>query len=215
MPWSITQATYRENKDGFVYVRGYSPTRYHSDPAVGGSSILWLRPGVKKIDNAEAFSRAIINALENCISDAYNRSGGYMGKCNVVLDCDDVGLSKIPPIGPTKLILKNMQDNYPDKLGTFVITNLSGAAQMFLNLVLPLLPDVVRQKIHIIPNDEEKRMNMLKELVHEDFIPKRLGGKDNYVFDAKQYYQVSQYRSEIITDEAGVEYYETMPYYGP
>jgi hypothetical protein len=39
---------------------------------------------------------------------------------------------------------------------------------------------------------------MLKALVHEDFIPKRLGGKDNYVFDAKQYYQVSQYRSEII-----------------
>lgn len=212
-PEKMTPAAFNENKDGFVYVRGYSPTRYHSDPAVGGASILWLRPGLKKMENAEAFSRALLNALETCIADTYVRSGGKIGKCNVFLDCDDVGFSKILPIGPTKSLLKKMQDNYPDKLGVFVIANVSGAAQMFLKLVLPLLPQVVRQKIHIIPNDKEKRDSMLKELVHKDFIPTRLGGKDDYTFSPEEFYKSGRYEVEFISDAEGLEFIESMPYY--
>lgn len=212
-PWKITPSALNENQLGWVYVRGYSPTRHHTDPAVGGASILWLRPGLFKMQNPEAFNRAILNALDMCVADTFSRSGGKIGKCNVVLDCDDVGFSKIPPIGPTKTLLKKMQDNYPDKLGVFVIANVSGAAQMFLKLVLPLLPQVVRQKIHILPNDDEQRDAMLKELVHDDFIPTRLGGKDDYKFDAEKYYKTGQYEAESMSDTEGVEYYETMPYY--
>lgn len=213
-PWKISPSVYHENRKGWVFVRGYSPTRYHPDPAVGGASVLWMRPGLHKMEAVEPFSRAIINALDACIASALTRSGGKMGKCNVVLDCEDVGLSKIPPTGPTKKILKKLQDNYPDKLGTFAITNLSGSAQLFLKVLLPLLPVVVRQKIHIIPNEEAERARMLKEIVHEDFIPVWLGGIDKYKFDAKEYYTDSEYKSEFMTDEESVEFYDTMPYYG-
>lgn len=213
-PWKISPSVYKENRKGWVFVQGYSPTRYHPDPAIGGASVLWMRPGLHKMESEEPFSRAIINALDACIADAFTRSGGKMSKCNIVLDCDDVGLTKIPPIGPTKRVLKILQDNYPDKLGTFVITNTSGAAQIFLKVLLPLLPAVVRQKIHIIPNDKVERSQMLKALVHEDFIPTWLGGTNEYTFDVKEYYNSSKYKSEFMTDEESVEYLETMPYYG-
>lgn len=167
------------------------------------------------MQNAEPYSRALLHSLDTCVADAFTRSGGRMGKCNVVLDCKDVGLSKIPPIGPTKTLLKMMQDNYPDKLGVFVIANVSGAAQMFLKVLLPLLPQVVRQKIHIIPNDDEKRAFMLKELVHEDYIPIRLGGNDDYKFDGEAYYKAGPYANEFLTEEEAVEYHNTLPYYAP
>ena len=104
-----------------------------------------------------------------------------------------------------------MQDNYPDKLGVFVIANVSGAAGMFLKVVLPLLPQLVRQKIHILPNHDEKRSEMLKELVDEAYIPVRLGGKDDYRFDAETYYETIQ----KMTDEEGRKYHQTLPYYAP
>ena len=85
---------------------------------------------------------------------------------------------------------------------------------MFLKVLLPLLPSVVRQKIHIIPNEKAERARMLKEIVHEDFIPVWLGGVDKYQFEAKEYYKDSEYKSEFMTDEEGVEFYDTMPYYG-
>jgi hypothetical protein len=212
-PWKMTPSAMKENELGWTYVRGYSPTRYHEDPQVGGASILWLTPGLFKMQDSEAYGRALLHSLDNCVADALFRSGGKIGKCNVVLDCNDVGFSKIPPIGPTKTLLKKMQDNYPHKLGVFVIANVSGASQMFLKLLLPLLPEVVRQKIHILPNDDKERLLMLEELVHTEFIPVRLGGTDRYTFDAETYYKSSQYGAEFLSDEEGKKYHQTMPYY--
>eukprot|EP00557_Chaetoceros_sp_GSL56_P009138 CAMPEP_0176493282 /NCGR_PEP_ID=MMETSP0200_2-20121128/9468_1 /TAXON_ID=947934 /ORGANISM="Chaetoceros sp., Strain GSL56" /LENGTH=612 /DNA_ID=CAMNT_0017890939 /DNA_START=1355 /DNA_END=3190 /DNA_ORIENTATION=+ len=210
-PWKITPSAMHENRKGWVYVRGYSPTRYHPDPSVMGSSVLWMRPGLHKIEDPESFSRAVIHAVETCITDSLIRSGGKVAKCNILLDCDDVGLSKIPPIGPTKRTLKILQDHYPDKLGTFAISNLSSAAQMFLKVLLPLLPEIVRQKIHIVPNDVEERSKMLKAVIHEDFIPSQYGGKDDYKFHAKEYYQNGRYKAEVMADEEGTRYYSTIP----
>lgn len=167
------------------------------------------------MENAESFSRAVIHAVETCIADALIRSGGKLAKCNIVLDCDDVGLSKIPPIGPAKRTLKILQDHYPDKLGTFAITNLSSASQMFLKVLLPLLPDIVRQKIHIIPNDNEDRSKMLKALINEEFIPIQFGGVDEYQFHPKEYYMNGRYKAEMMTEEEGIRYYRTIPFYGP
>eukprot|EP01083_Nonionella_stella_P110153 322139_1 len=179
---------------------------------------MWYTPALKKMQDPEPHTRAILNNLEICVSDALTRSGGRTGKCNIFLNCDGFGLSMIPPITATKRLLKLMQDNYPDKLGVFVIANIGGASQMFLKIILPLLPEVVRQKIHILPNDEEKRTAMMKELVHEPFIPTQYGGGDSYKFDYDTYYKSSGREGqeiEMMSDEEGIRYYETIPYYGP
>lgn len=213
-PQKMTVSALKENRNGWVYVRGYSPSRYHQDSSVGGSSVLWMTPGLHKMEDPEPYIRVLMNAIDRCIGDALIRSGGTNAKCNIVVDCADFGLSKIPPIVPTKRALKMLQDHNPDRLGVLVMLNASSAAQMFLKVIMPFLPDIVRQKIHLVPNDPNKRMEMMKELVEERFIPVRLGGADDYKFNADHYY-TSEVKTEIISDEEGVKYYETIPYYAP
>ncbi len=214
-PWKITPSTYETNKVGWMFVRGYSPSRYDPDPSIAGSSILWFNPGMYKMQDPEPYFRVILNSLEVCISDALTRSDGRVAKCNVVLNCEGFGLSYIPPIAQTKRLLKLMQDNYPDKLGVLVIANIAGASQMFLKVVLPLLPVVVRQKIHLLPNDDVKRIAMMKHLVHEPFIPKHFGGSDSYKFNADEYYKSADNETPFMSDKEGIKYHETIPYYGP
>jgi len=214
-PNTITKAAYDENQKGWIYVRGYSPTRYHDDAYVGGSSVLWYRPGLYKINDPEPYFRALLQAIDTCVADALKRSDGRVGKCNVVLDAFGFGLSYIPPMAPIKKVLKMLQDHFPDKLGVFVIANMAKPAQIFLKMVSPFLPIEVRQKIHLLPSADDKqgRSSMMKELVDEEFIPTWLGGEDLYKFDAKEYYYNSRYKADFISDEEGLEYITSMPYH--
>lgn len=213
-PQKMTVSALKENKNGWVYVRGYSPSRYHPDSSIGGASILWMTPGLQKMEDPEPYTRVLMNAIDRCIGDALVRSGGTNAKCNIVVDCAGFGLSKIPPLVPTKRALKMLQDHNPDRLGVLVMLNASSAAQMFLKVLMPFLPDIVRKKIHLVPNDPSERMEMMKELVEEKFIPVRLGGADNYKFNADHYYN-SEVKTEVMSDEEGIKYYETIPYYAP
>jgi len=87
-----------------------------------------------------------------------------------------------------------------------VIANMGAAAQWFFKMVMPFLPSEVRLKIHILPTRGKDRLKILKSLVEEQFIPTWLGGKDDYIFDATEYYMNGSYKSAFITDEQGVEY---------
>jgi hypothetical protein len=214
-PWAMTPSGMKENTKGMVYVRGYSPTRYHSDSKQGGSSVLWYRPGVQKMTVAtyEAYARVLIHGIDTCIADALSRSNGKIGKCNILLDAAGFGLSSIPPMASTKRLLKMMQDHFPNRLGVFVIANMAKPAQIFLKMVMPFLPMEVRRKIHILPSNINERAGLLTLLVEEKFIPTWLGGRDPYQFDAIDYYKTGDYKSEFITDEEGIEYVKTMPYH--
>ena len=212
-PWKMTDAAYRENQLGWMYVRGYSPTRYHENASKGGYSLLWYRPGKKKIDAYEPYIRVVINSLDRCVADSLSRSDGYVGKCNVILDCDGFGMMMIPPMKFVKKILPMMQDHFPDRMGVLILVNLAGAAQIFMGIVTPFLPDAVKKKIHVLPNDEEAKEKMLKELVDEQFVPTWLGGKDGYLFNAAEYYKGGAFETEFFSDEEGIEYARTMPYH--
>jgi hypothetical protein len=79
------------------------------------------------------------------------------------------------------------------------------ASKMFLKMVLPFLPPAVRAKINLLPNNKNNRIEMLKTLVEEQFIPCWLGGTDDYIFDNNEYYLIGKYKSIIISDEIGKE----------
>jgi hypothetical protein len=214
-PWAMTPSAMDENKKGWFYVRGYSPTRYHASNEQGGSSVLWYRPEfqIKNSKTIEQQARVLVHGIDTCVGDALYRSNGKIGKCNIVLDANNFGLSNIPSMSATKKILTMLQDHFPDRLGVFVIANMAKPAQIFLKMVMPLVPVEVRRKIHVLPSDAEERANMLKSLVEERFIPTRLGGQDNYVFDANEYYKTGKYKSDFITNEEGIEYVKTMPHH--
>ncbi len=161
----------------------------------------------------EEYFRVLIHGIDTCIADALKRSNGKIGKCNVLLDAKDFGLSFIPPLGATKRLMSMLQDHFPDSLGVLVVVNMAKAGQIFLKMVMPFLPIEVRRKIHVVPSDAQERMNMLGDLVEEKFIPTWLGGTDTYVFDSTEYYKSGKYRSDFISDEEGLEYIKTMPYH--
>jgi len=89
------------------------------------------------------------------------------------------------------------------------MVNLSGPAQLFLKMVMPLMTEAVREKIHVVPSAHEKKIEMLTKLIGSEFIPKWLGGQDDYTFDVQQYYK----ESVLVTEEEGRDYFTTMPYH--
>lgn len=207
-PWLLTQEAFRQNEKGIMYFRGYSPTPFHVDNEKGGFGLLWFRPGLKKTGSIEGYFRIIINSIDNCVADTLSRTS-TIGKCNMVLDCDGFGISMMPAIKQVKRLLTMLQDHYPNSLGVLVIANLSGASQVFLKMVMPFLPSIVKKKIHVLPSDADERMDMLTKLVDEKFIPDWLGGNDNYHFNAANFYKDTLYA----TNTEGIEYIKTMPYH--
>lgn len=213
-PWAMTPSAYETSKVGWVYVRGYSPSKFTTSEK-GGSSVLWYRPGLEKIPDTkyEPFTRVLIQGIDTCIADALQRSDGKVGKCNILLDANGFGLSYIPAMGATKKLLTILKDHLPSRLGVLIIANAARPAQIMLNLVLPFLSPEVRRKIHLLPTNAQERAKMLSSLVEEEFVPVWLGGSDDYVFDAEEYHINGNFKTEFISDEEGLEYLKTMPYH--
>merc|ERR1711957_1027362 len=106
----MTTTALSENKEGWLYIRGHSPTTHQTDSSWGGHSLAWYRPAKhpkagKNID-WEAYLRTITHTVDACVKDALIRSGGKLGKCTVVLDSAGFGLSMMPHLGEIKRLLK-------------------------------------------------------------------------------------------------------------
>lgn len=200
-PWKMTPSAFSENEKGWVYVRGH---------ILGGQNgcIVWYRPGLHKIsiDNYEAYFRVLINGVETCITHSKQLSSGLNDKCNVVLDASNVGLSFIPSMDIVKKILFLFDSFFPGHLGNLVIVNLAGVGQLFFKMVMPFLSKETRSKIHVLPVRKKKRMNMLKSLIQVEYIPAWLDGSDSYIFDPEHYYKSGKYKTDMFTDQEGLEY---------
>ena len=130
---------------------------------------------------------------------------------NIIFDCKGFGSKNAPSLANVKLLFRYLQDHFPDRLGVLVVANLGGMAQMLMKMVLPFVTEEVRAKIHIIPNDEESRREMLLQFIDEDKIPTWLGGKDDYEFDSREYYR----EQCVLPDEEIIDkFLIDMPYHG-
>lgn len=220
-PWCVSDAAVQFNKDGFIYIRGHSrlgpkqllEAEKSNDKSIianGGHSMVLYRPGLASpAENSEFYGRNMINALEMAVSDSLARNKGTIGRFNVVMDCTGMSSKNSPSIANVKKLFSVLQDHFPDRLGVILAANLSGLTQMLMKMVLPFVTEDVRAKIHIIPNGEEERREMLLQFMEEEEIPHYLGGKDEYKFDAKEYYEGKC----ILPEEGILEYRSTMPYH--
>jgi len=216
-PWLNTPSAYRANENGLMYVHGYSPTKHYDKASQAGYSLVWytLANYRKSSGNEdyEDYIRVVVNAVDTCVANALYRSNNKIGKCNIVLDCDGFGMSMNPPMRATRKLLKMLQDHYPDRLGVIVILNMASTAQMVYKIVAPFIPDVVRRKIHIIPNKKEEQYGMLKKLIDEKYIPIKYGGTDDFKFDSNAYYNHGVYKTDAWSETEGKEYIQSMPYH--
>ncbi|KAL9187003.1 hypothetical protein ACHAXT_010723 [Thalassiosira profunda] len=217
-PWCVSDSTVQFNKAGFVYNRGHSRAgpkqraeeKDASSLAQAGHSMVWYRPGLASpSDDPELYGRTMINALEMAVADSLVRNKGTIGRFNVVMDCEGMGSKNSPSMTNVKKLFSVLQDHFPDRLGVLLAANLSGLTQMLMKMVLPFVTEDVRAKIHIIPNAEEERREMLLQFMDESEIPDWLGGNDDYRFDANEYYEGKC----ILPEEGILEYRTTMPYH--
>ena len=220
-PWCMSEDAKKFNKAGFMYYRGHSragPRQRDdaskvNDPSLlngQGHSMVYYRPGLASpSDNPDLYGRTMINALEMAVADSLVRNKGTVGRFNVVMDCKGMGSKQSPTIADVKKLFSVLQDHFPDRLGVLLAANLSGLTQMLMKMVLPFVTEDVRAKIHIIPNGEEERREMLMQFMDEEFTPDFLGGKDEYQFDSREYYQGKC----ILPEEGILEYQTTMPYH--
>ena len=213
-PWLMTPSAFKENEKGWIYYRGFSPNPFVDDDRKAGHGMIWYRPGIKKIGDTEAYGRTIVNAVDTAIADSLVRTNNRVGKINILLDCKGFGISYIPRLSDLIRLITILQDHYPDKFGMLIIAHLQGASGLVLKMAMPLLPEAVRYKIRILPNDEEKALNLLKVMIVEEFIPDWLGGVDDYRFDANSYYDPDGSGKRFFSDEEGKQYLTTMPYHG-
>jgi len=99
-PWRVTDSMRLENKQGFCYVRGFSPAPPQCD---GRHSVLFVRAGKAHMqDNGVTFWRVLINAIEIASARAANASNGKVIKVNVVIDCEGFDLRKVPDLAHCK-----------------------------------------------------------------------------------------------------------------
>ncbi|KAL7535929.1 hypothetical protein ACHAXR_006815 [Thalassiosira sp. AJA248-18] len=220
-PWCMSDASVQFNKAGFIYSRGHSragprqrlEAEKAKDPSMldnAGHSMVYYRPGLASpSDDPGLYGRSMINGLELAVADSLARNKGTIGRFNVVMDCKGMGSKQSPSIADVKKLFSVLQDHFPDRLGVLLAANLSGLTQMLMKMVLPFVTEDVRAKIHIIPNGEDERREMLLQFMDEEEIPYYLGGKDEYRFDPKEYYQ-----GKCILPEDGIFGYVTsMPYH--
>jgi len=205
-PWLVSPDTIRENRKGYVYFRGYSPTpqREHS-----GHTMVWFRPGHYKVENPVLYFRAVLNTLERAVTDNLIRSNGKVGKFNVVMDTHGLTFSMLTSFGHVHRAIVMLQDHFPDRLGMIFLANLSKPAEFVFNLVKRVITKEVREKIVILPSDPQLRKALLETVILPQFIPSYVGGKDDYRFDSDDYYP----RKYHCTNEEATEYIQTMPYH--
>lgn len=221
-PWCVTPKMIQYNKNGFMYRRGNSRPgprkRLEAEKAknseslsTSGHSLLFYRPAVATVDNPDLYGRVMLNAIDSAVADSLLRNKGEIGRFNIIFDCKGFGSKNAPSLANVKLLFRYLQDHFPDRLGVLVVANLGGLAQMLMKMVLPFVTEDVRAKIHVIPSDEEGRREMLLQFIDEDKIPTWLGGKDDYEFDANEYYKSEKC---VLSEDEISSFLIDMPYHG-
>lgn len=206
-PWCISPSAIRENSQGFVYARGYSPSLTDNS---AGHSLVWIRLSASSATDPVQWVRAIVHSLERAVADSLHRTNGKVGRFNCVVDGHGFTLGMLMGMGAVKRLIIMLQDHFPDRLGVILMTNFSRPAQLFLGLIKPLVTKEVRDKLHVLPDDPERRESILDALVGTEFRPDFLGGNDQWKFDAKGYYSSSKHQC---TDAESTEFLTTMPYH--
>ena len=216
-PWKVTPSVLKENKSGWIYVRGFarptlgasSTSSSSSKNVYGRHAMLWSRTGMHKAQDPLAWIRTIIHASDLAVSEALANSHGRVGKFNIVIDATGYQWGSFPSVAYMKQCVTMLQDHFPDRLGLVLIANVSRATEIIINIVKALLTKEVREKIHVLAHDPHIRFAQLEAVVEPEFIPDWLGGKDTYRFDPAVYYP----KRIQISEAAGKEFLKTMPYH--
>jgi hypothetical protein len=207
-PWLVTPSIKKANSEGLIYQRGFSPP--YSEDENGSHAIVVIRLARRvTADDKDGifFTRAMIREFDRAVAASLQRSNGRVGKFNAVVDGKDFTWSTMPNIGTVKGLVAILQDHFADRLGVIILVNVGPICEILLNIFLSLITEEVRNKIVMLPHDQNERMAALETVLGTDNIPIWLGGVDNYVFQVDGHYA----NNKVSLDDEALDYLATMP----
>ncbi|OEU17180.1 hypothetical protein FRACYDRAFT_237594 [Fragilariopsis cylindrus CCMP1102] len=208
-PWLVTPSIKKANSEGLIYQRGFSPP--YSGDENGSHAIVVIRLSRRvPADDKDGiyFTRAMIREFDRAVAASLQRSNGRVGKFNAVVDGKDLTWSKMPSIGTVKGIIAILQDHFADRLGVVVVVNVGGPiCEILLKIFVSLITEEVRNKIVMLPHDQNEQMAVLETILGKENIPIWLGGVDNYIFQVDEHYA----NNKVSIDDEALDYLATMP----
>lgn len=204
-PHHAPPSVIRENEKGWVYFRGFA----RSPDNKNRHAMVWARVGIHKHQDPLAYFRCIFHSVDKAVAESLHHSHGRVGKVNAVVDVAHYEWGNLPPLPYIKQAVTMFQDHFPDRLGVVLLVNLSRTAEMLVNVIKALLTKDVREKIHVLAHDPEKRLEQLEALIEHEYIPKWLGGRDDFRFEASSYYP----KRIRISEKEGRDFLTSMPYH--
>jgi len=94
-PWRITPSMRRENQNGFVFTRGFSPPAMGTHN-YGRHAMVWFRLGLHKVDDSLMYMRVIMHSLDRAVAASLHESNYRVGKFNVLFDGTAFEFNKVP-----------------------------------------------------------------------------------------------------------------------
>jgi CRAL/TRIO domain len=207
-PWLVTPSMKTVNSRGLIYHHGFSPSL---DGEQAPHGIVFLRPGlVVQVDEA-FYARTLVRELERTVTLSMEQSKGRVGKFNVVVSGKDISFGAMPSLKGIKTFVTILQDHYVDRLGVVLLTDMGRICEILLKLFLPLITEEVRNKIVLVPHNDDEKQAVFETVLGSDNVPAWLGGESTYQFDVNDYYA----SDDVIegTDSQATEYLTLMPYH--
>ena len=149
----------------------------------------------------------MIREFDRAVAASLQRSNGRVGKFNAVVDGKDLTWSMMPSIGTVKSIIAILQDHFADRLGVVVVNVGGPICEILLKIFVSLITEEVRNKIVMLPHDQNEQMAVLETILGKENIPIWLGGVDNYVFQVDEHYA----NNKVSIDDEALDYLATMP----
>lgn len=99
-PWRITPGMVQENRNGYCYARGFSPSAV--DDAHGNNygrhAVVWFRLGRHTVQDSYSYFRVVLHTLDRAVAEALHESSYRVGKFNVLIDGTDFDFHKVPSL---------------------------------------------------------------------------------------------------------------------
>jgi len=143
---------------------------------VMGRPALYLIPSRQNTSESDRQVQFTFWALERCI-DLMEPNVE-----NITLLINFGDRAKNPSMAQSRKVLNILQSHYPERLGLALIINVPFLVTMFLNLIMPFVDPVTREKIKINPKVVEQG------IIDADQVIKEWGGSVDFEYKHEEYW---------------------------
>ncbi|KAI9351287.1 CRAL-TRIO domain-containing protein [Obelidium mucronatum] len=172
-----------------------------------GHPMIYLVP---RLENTKTYDRQIRYSVY-VLEKAVKLMPEGVERMDVIIDYENLNIFTAPPVSVSMRYLSILGAHYPERLGVAVIVNPSWYLSVFFGIVSPFMDPVTKAKIYFCKVDRSGKNSSaagenavqknettegtggwaasMLEIADADQLPVEFGGKHNFVYNHKVYWQ--------------------------